>query len=84
MKAFNDRTRADAIARGIVLVDLEPKIDKDLDHFVDDVHYTPKGARRIAEEVAATIGQAGLIVRLPEEERSHDGPPERTADRTGP
>jgi lysophospholipase L1-like esterase len=49
MDAYNAVVRRVAADRGAALVDPDGVMPRDLDHFIDDVHYTPKGAARVAE-----------------------------------
>lgn len=65
MKEFNSRTRAVSVAEKVPLVDLESEIEKDFLHFKDDVHYTTKGARRVAEQVAGKINAESLLPPVP-------------------
>ncbi|HEX7343034.1 MAG TPA: SGNH/GDSL hydrolase family protein [bacterium] len=61
MQAFNDVTRRVAREEGALLVDAEAQLPKDLDTFVDDVHYTESGTRHLAEIVAQSIIDAQVI-----------------------
>lgn len=61
MEAFNATTVDVAKAEGIVLIDAASALPKDLRYFVDDVHYTAPGARRLAETIASGIVEEGLI-----------------------
>ena len=60
-RAFNAVARRVASAEGVVLVDAEQRVPKDLDHFSDDVHYTEQGARLLAQLVADTLVDARLV-----------------------
>jgi lysophospholipase L1-like esterase len=60
MTCFNHASREVAEWEGLVYVDLEPCVPKDLDHFIDDVHYTPRGYRLVAEAVFGRIDWADL------------------------
>ena len=51
MNRFNDAVRALSRKHQIELIDLEREIPKDLDHFYDDVHFSPEGAKRAARVV---------------------------------
>jgi lysophospholipase L1-like esterase len=61
MNVFNATTRDVAEAKGVLLVDAASSIPKDLRYFVDEVHYTPLGARRVAELIADSIVTHGVI-----------------------
>jgi lysophospholipase L1-like esterase len=61
MNAFNDVTRRVAAEEGIPLVDLAEIVPRELDNFVDDVHYTPQGSRLVGEVIAAAIDSLGLL-----------------------
>jgi len=55
MEMFNNSTYEVAQTADIPCVPADGKIPKDLDHFTDDVHYTPKGAALLADLIAASI-----------------------------
>lgn len=55
MNRFNDAVRELAQKYGVELVDLERDIPKDLEHFYDDVHFTPAGARKAAEVISSYL-----------------------------
>ena len=61
MRAFNDVTRETAATHGVFLVDAAKRIPKDLEHHTDEVHYTARGARLLAETIAGTIIELGLV-----------------------
>ena len=61
MNLFNGAARTIARAKKVQLADLEIKIEKSLVNFTDDVHYTPEGARQVAEAIAGGIEAAGEI-----------------------
>ena len=62
MLAYNDITRNIVRSEGgVLLLDLEPKIEKSLANFTDDVHYTAAGARQVAMAVAKKINREMLI-----------------------
>jgi len=61
MDAFNDVIRRVARTEGVPLADAEARIEKNLENFTDDVHYTVIGARRLATAIAETIIEQGLI-----------------------
>ncbi len=64
MDGFNRTTREIARETGSVLADLEPALEKTLESFVDDVHYTEKGSRAVAGFVASTMIAADLLPRV--------------------
>lgn len=49
MDAYNGVVRRVAAELGVTLVDLDAGVPRDLQHFIDDVHYSPAGAARVAE-----------------------------------
>jgi lysophospholipase L1-like esterase len=61
LKAYNDVTRRIAHERNVMLIDADSQIPKTLEYFIDDVHYTPKGAQRLAYIVASEIADLGLL-----------------------
>jgi GDSL-like lipase/acylhydrolase family protein len=63
MQLYNAATTAHAKERGHLLIDLEPAVPKDLEHFYDGAHYTAKGCAVIADEIVKALLQGG---KLPE------------------
>ena len=61
MALFNDATRRVAGRHSIPLVDLARALPKDLEHFLDDCHTTPKSNSRIAELILEGLLQHGVI-----------------------
>ncbi len=55
MDAYNMKTAAVSAKYKTTFVHGEPALPKDLEHFVDDVHYTPLGAKKLAEAIAEKI-----------------------------
>jgi lysophospholipase L1-like esterase len=55
MDAYNMKTAAVSSKYKTIFVHGEPALPKDLEHFVDDVHYTPLGAKKLAEAIAKKI-----------------------------
>jgi lysophospholipase L1-like esterase len=55
MDAYNMKTAAISSKYKTTFVHGEPALPKDLEHFVDDVHYTPLGAKKLAEAIANKI-----------------------------
>lgn len=55
MDAYNMKTASIAAKYKTTFVHGEPALSKDLEHFVDDVHYTPLGAKKLAEVIADKI-----------------------------
>lgn len=55
MDAYNDSNRKIAEKYGVPLIDTDAILQKDLEHFVDDVHYTTFGSKKLAEEVSKRI-----------------------------
>jgi lysophospholipase L1-like esterase len=61
LDAFNATTADVAGSEKAVLVDAASALPKDLQHFVDDAHYTELGARCLAEAIANGIAANGVI-----------------------
>jgi hypothetical protein len=61
MQTFNDAARRIGQGEGIMLIDLEKSVAKDLDNFFDDVHYKAQTSRQIASIVAQHIINEGFI-----------------------
>ncbi len=55
MDAYNMKTAAVSAKYKTTFVHGEPALPKDLEHFVDDVHYTSLGAKKLAEAIAEKI-----------------------------
>ena len=55
MDAYNAKTAMLAGKYNLTFVHGEPALPKDLEHFVDDVHYTALGAKKLAEIIANAI-----------------------------
>lgn len=55
MDAYNMKTAAVAAKYKTAFVHGEPALPKDLNHFIDEVHYTPLGAKKLAEAIANKI-----------------------------
>jgi len=55
MRRFNKALGELSQSEGIEWIDLEKEIPKDLTHFYDDVHYTPAGAKHVAEIITAYL-----------------------------
>jgi len=58
MDEFNAVARRVAAEEGAILVDVEARLDRTLEVFVDDVHHTAAGAATVAAEVSAAIATA--------------------------
>jgi TPP-dependent trihydroxycyclohexane-1,2-dione (THcHDO) dehydratase len=61
MRAFVEVNKRVALSEGVLLADAESVVDKNLENFIDDVHYTQQGAGILAENVAKTIIESGII-----------------------
>lgn len=61
MKKFNSAAKTIADENNVMVADGEGKIPKTLDYFIDDTHYTDKGAAKLAELVAEQIIMSGMI-----------------------
>lgn len=55
MDRFNNAVRELSRKDAVELIDLEREIPKDLEHFYDDVHFTPRGAQRVAEIITSYL-----------------------------
>jgi adenosyl cobinamide kinase/adenosyl cobinamide phosphate guanylyltransferase len=64
LDAINAVTRDVAQQEGVTFVDLASRIPRDLAHFTDEVHFTERGAREVAEIIAATLVDAKMIERF--------------------
>ncbi len=65
LERFNDRLRASARERGILLIDLAATLGRDAACFYDDVHFNEEGARRVARIVGEALLEAGAPVAAP-------------------
>ena len=61
MKAFNKITRKVASTEGAILVDAANHVNKNIKSFIDDVHYTERGAKSLAIVIAEIIIKTGAI-----------------------
>jgi lysophospholipase L1-like esterase len=61
MNLFNDATKEIAQAKGAILLDAASRIPKDLDYFIDDVHYTKKGSGTLAKFIAHEIIKLNIL-----------------------
>jgi lysophospholipase L1-like esterase len=55
MDMYNQTTARLAKKHDVLLVDAEPEIPKDADHFIDDIHYTAKGSAQLGATVAKEL-----------------------------
>jgi hypothetical protein len=63
MEKFNGTSRAVAREHGVVFVDLEKRVPKTLDYFVDAFHYTPEGNRVVGEALGEAVIANGFVDR---------------------
>lgn len=61
MLAYHAVMRRVAAEFDLPVADADARVEKSLRCFVDDVHYTPEGARQVAQVVAETIARSGMI-----------------------
>ncbi|MEJ2705636.1 MAG: SGNH/GDSL hydrolase family protein [Sedimentisphaerales bacterium] len=61
MNLFNAKTKRIAALHRIPLIDLEARVPKNQDYFVDDCHYTVKGNQLIAETIFEFIKAKDII-----------------------
>ena len=63
MTQFNDAMLSVCRNRGIECIDLANELQKDSSYFWDDVHYTDRGSRRVADIVAGHLLDAPPFLR---------------------
>ena len=61
MKRYNKTAYQVADLKGVLCVDAEKVLRKNLEYFIDDVHYTKKGVTTLAKVIAENILQYNLI-----------------------
>jgi lysophospholipase L1-like esterase len=61
LRAFNQVTQEVASQEGVVFLDADACVPKDVEHFVDDVHFSPAGSETLARVVAEAIGKCGVV-----------------------
>lgn len=61
IRGFNAVTKTVSEENGVTFIDLESKIPKNLEYFVDSIHYTKKGNEVIAETFYKYIVENNLI-----------------------
>ncbi|MDV2503516.1 MAG: SGNH/GDSL hydrolase family protein [bacterium] len=81
MKTFNQTTREVARSAGAHIIDAAARIEKSLDYFLDDVHYTEHGADVLANLVADAVIKAGLIEQRWRPEHHAEGSGPRAGER---
>jgi len=65
MNAYNDVTRRVAAESGLALFDAADQVPRTREHFIDDVHYSRKGAERLAEFISSQLTELPAVkVRL--------------------
>jgi len=55
MNTYNESTKKIAKKYNVTFIDAEPILEKNLDHFVDDVHYTTEGSTVLAKFISEHI-----------------------------
>ncbi|MCB0404300.1 MAG: SGNH/GDSL hydrolase family protein [Bdellovibrionales bacterium] len=65
---YNDVIRKIAREFRLPLVDLERKLPKNVDYFFDEMHFTPLGARKVAEQLAPILAD---LIRNKNNQASH-------------
>ncbi len=60
MKSFNEVVRHIAHEMDVLYIDLETIIPKDREYFIDDVHYTKKGKKQVARNIALRLKEVGF------------------------
>lgn len=63
MQAYNDALERFCDRSDVELIDLASRIPRDTSMFYDDVHFTEKGARRVAEVVSDYLIETGGLKR---------------------
>lgn len=61
MQAFNRVTKKVALLEDTFFIDMANLIPRDLQYFIDDCHYTEKGARCLAKIIAKIVVKSELI-----------------------
>lgn len=61
IRAVNEAVRRHADARGNLLIDLDAAVPKDLAHFYDDCHFTPRGNEVAARAIVDALLQGGRL-----------------------
>lgn len=61
IRAFNTATKTVSEENGVPFIDLESKVPKNLEYFVDSIHYTQKGNEVIAQTLYEYIVANNLI-----------------------
>jgi lysophospholipase L1-like esterase len=65
MNLYREVTRKVARAEAATLIDLAALMPKDLAAYTDTVHFTPEGARTLAEILVTGLRDAGLVAPTP-------------------
>jgi len=68
LRRYNQLQREVTSQRGFAFFDLEPTLPKDLDHFIDDCHFTVHGSDRVAAQLAPLVAEM-LKVRAARSQR---------------
>lgn len=55
MRRYNGRQAEVARRHGFTFIDLDPILPKDLEHFIDDCHFTNRGSRLVAESITGAV-----------------------------
>lgn len=61
LQAFSDTTKEIAEENDVSFVDLDKSVPKNLEYFIDDVHYTDKGNETVAETLYKFITTKNII-----------------------
>lgn len=61
MNKFNESSRKIALEQNIPFIDIESRVPKTWEYFTDDVHYTDKGSKRVAEVVFESIVDSSYL-----------------------
>ena len=56
LEAYNDITRSVAVIQGVHLIDLAREMPKNSLFYYDEMHFTPEGADKVSEILAADLG----------------------------
>ena len=62
MELFNETAKKIALSEDAIIVDAAGKLEKSLENFRDDLHYTKNGAESLARVVAGSVIEKGLLV----------------------
>ena len=77
LRRLREAQRDFAKKHRLSFMDVESKVPKDLEHFVDQVHYTEKGTELVGRILCEEVMRSGILLRLSSassDERTTDQP----------